>query len=213
MYVFRSHWGWDFPSIFFSQRVRKGVDFVCWFCILLFSFKCFAGPRVFWWVLWGLLSRGPHHLDRNSLILPDLFDSILFLSLVVLLWLGFQALYWVSMEWMGTLTSLQFLKKVLKISPFDIILTTDLPHITFIKLRYVPSTFSVFRVCFLFFSSEFFWWRVTGFCWRLFFINWYGSGLSVLTPVLVMDYIYWFVCAESTLHPWRWRQLGHSIWS
>lgn len=150
MYVFRSHWGWDFPSIFFSQRVRKGVDFVCWFCILLFSFKCFAGPRVFWWVLWGLLSRGPHHLDRNSLILPDLFDSVLFLSLVLLLWLGFQALYWVSIEWVGTLTSLQFLKKILKISPFSIILTTDLPHIAFIKLRYVPSTFSFFRV-YLFF--------------------------------------------------------------
>lgn len=100
---------------------------------------------------------------------------------------------------MGTLTSLQFLKKILKLSPFSIILTIDLPHIAFIKLRYVPSTFSVFRVfwfivCFLFLSSEFYGGGLLDFVEDCFFINWDGSGLSVLTPVHVMDYIYIDLC-------------------
>jgi hypothetical protein len=98
-----------FLGILFFEAIANGIVslisflvcslflYIKKFCILLLCQKSLQFLRGFWWSLWGPLGIGSYYLLITIVwFLPSLFESLLFLALVLLLWLGIPALYWLT---------------------------------------------------------------------------------------------------------------------
>jgi hypothetical protein len=123
---------------------------------------------------------------------PSLFESLLFLVLVLLLWLGIPKLYWIRVGKLESPGSL--LRGTVSVVLHLVWFWLYVCHIIgFVMLKNVPSIPSFF--------SALLSWKGVGFCQRLFLHYWEDHVVFVLASVYILYYIYGFTYVEPSLHP------------
>jgi hypothetical protein len=118
-------------------------------------------------------------------LLPSLFESLLFLALILLTWVGIPKLYWIGVEKADSPISFLTWRGMVSVG---------LSYIVFIVLRNIPS----FLV-----SSLLLLWKGVGFCQRLFLCLLRGSCSFCVASVYTLYYIYGFTYVEPAFHPWN----------
>jgi hypothetical protein len=131
--------------------------FVCWFCILLHCKRVYQIYEFFGGLFRVFLCIESYHLQVVIIWLLFLFESLLFLSFVLLLWLGFYFLILNKSRESGHPCLIHCL-----ISLFNVVFTIGLLYIAFIMLRYVLS---------IPISSKLLSWKRFEFCWSLFLLQ------------------------------------------
>lgn len=166
--------------------------FICWFCILLFCWKCLSYLRVFWWYLEDLLRQDP-------VCPPSL--------------LGFFLYYFLSLVSVSCLiTSAKVYSTVLNESGqsrhYCLVLDFRFTDFIFSIWGTVGNRFPIeislcwsgFLLALLF--SGLLLWQAVEVCARLFYIDWNDCAASIFNFIYLLNYIHWFAFVEPTLHPW-----------
>jgi hypothetical protein len=156
---------------------RKATDFCM---LILYPAMLSKDLQVFWW---GLLSIHSYHLHIGIIwLLLSLFESFLFLSLVLLL--CSSTMLNKSGESKQPCFVPDFRRNGFSFSPFGMMLAVGLSH----------SFYS-------YFLQSFYHERMLNFFKSFFCIYWDNLVIFVLDSVYVVYYIYWFMYVELSLHP------------
>lgn len=175
------------------------VNFLCWFCMLKLCWSCLSAEGTFRPRLWDFLGRESCCLKtgRVWLFLSSHLDALYFSSCLIALARTSNTVLDRSGEKGHPCLVPIFKGNTSSFCSCSMRLAVDLSCILLVILRYAPSNLAFW---------EFLTWSDVEFYQKLFCIYFV---VFVFSSVYVINYLYWFVYVESTLHPeikpaWSW---------